>query len=126
MIAGTVCLMMILTGCKSGSDTASSTAAASASARTKTTAMKGDVYDSFTQAVNNRAAVDNYTVAVSNTYQMTYSDDTMDAYDMDGVLQIAGDTATISQNIDSNGLRSTFSGDWYGNRLYNTYNGITY
>lgn len=126
MIAGTVCLMMILTGCKSGSDTASSTAAASASARTKTTAMKGDVYDSFTQAVNNRATVDNYTVAVSNMYQMTYSDDTMDAYDMDGVLQMAGDTATISQNIDSNGLRSTFSGDWYGNRLYNTYNGITY
>lgn len=126
MIAGTVCLMMILTGCNSGSDTASSTASASASARTKTTAMKGDVYDSFTQAVNNRATVDNYTVAVSNTYQMTYSDDTMDAYDMDGVLQMAGDTATISQNIDSNGLRSTFSGDWYGNRLYNTYNGITY
>ncbi|MEE8807248.1 MAG: hypothetical protein SOI44_02380 [Lactimicrobium sp.] len=126
MLAGLICLMMIFTGCKSSGSAAVSSASASASSKVKTTAMKGDVYDSFVSSVNNRVSVDNYTVAVSNTYQMTYSDDTMDAYDMDGVLQMAGDTATISQNIDSNGLRSTFSGDWYGNRLYNTYNGITY
>ncbi|MCH4021604.1 MAG: hypothetical protein LKE61_12080 [Erysipelotrichaceae bacterium] len=127
MLAGILCLMMVFTGCKSKSISGASSASPSASSSSvRTTAMKGDVYSSFTSSISNRVTTDNYTVAVSNTYQMTYSDDTMDAYDMDGVLQMAGDTASISQNIDSNGLRSTFSGNWYGNRLYNSYNGITY
>lgn len=120
MLAGILCLMMVFTGCKSKSTSGASSASPSASSSSvRTTAMKGDVYSSFTSSISNRVTTDNYTVAVSNTYQMTYSDDTMDAYDMDGVLQMAGDTASISQNIDSNGLRSTFSGNWYGNRLYN-------
>lgn len=89
----------------------------------------GDVYQNYADAVNNRPEPDSYTIAVTNSYDMYYSDDTMSAYDMDEVLQVEGtddQTAHLTQNIDSNGMRQYFDGYYYGGRLYNTYNNISY
>lgn len=88
--------------------------------------VSGDVYTQYESAVENRSAADSYTITVNNSYNMHYSDDTMSAYDMDEVLQWDGETAHLFQNIDSNGLRQSFDGYYYGGRLYNTYNNITY
>lgn len=86
----------------------------------------GDIYGQYESAVENRTVADSYTITVKNNYDMHYSDDTMSAYDMDEVLQWDGETGHLSQNIDSNGLRQSFDGYYYGGRLYNTYNNITY
>ena len=63
--------------------------------------VSGDVYNQYQSAVENRTAVDSYTITVTNRYDMHYSDDTMSAYDMDEVLQWDGETAHLFQNIDS-------------------------
>ncbi len=88
--------------------------------------VAGDVYEQYTKAVENRKEIDDYTIAVKNSYTMYYSDDTMSAYDMDEVLQRDKDTAHLKQNIDANGMRQTFDGYYYDGRFYNSYNNITY
>lgn len=57
---------------------------------------------------------------------MTYSDKTLDTYLMDGVLETDGDSAHYEQHINADGMLSELNGDYYGGRLYNTYNSVNY
>ncbi len=94
------------------------------------TQMEGNVHESYASQVNNAASLDSYTVTVVNSYEMRYSDSTMSAYDLDGMLQVErakqNPVAHITQNINSNGLRFQMEGDYYDGRCYNTYNGVSY
>lgn len=100
------------------------------SKKEETTVPKAPVndasYTSYSEAIEHMQSAETYTVAVDNSYEMSYSDSTMSAYDMDGVLKVGKDATQYTQNIDANGLRSSFSGDYYDGRLYTSYNGVQY
>lgn len=121
-ISNVLLCVLLLSGC---SDTASESTA-SASSDTAVSAISGDVYSQYEATVNGYEAYTNYTVAVSNSYEMSYSDDTMDVFELDGVLQVNGDTAHYTQNINSNGTRSEMEGNYYDGTLYNVYNSVSY
>lgn len=122
--AALLALMMLVSGC--GSEKTGSTSSPEISGAP----MSGDVYENYTKSVDGAEDPDNATVAVSNSYEMHFSDETMDAYDMDEVLTYETDngdvTAHLSQNIDSNGMQSTLDGYYYGGRFYNSVNDVTY
>ena len=91
-----------------------------------TVSSTADEYADYAKLVDTASFSENYTVAVSNTYTMSYSDSSMSAYTMDGVLQVGRDASAYTQHIDANGMKSQFSGDYYEGRLYSTFNGVTY
>lgn len=118
--------LALLCGC---SNTAS-TATASASA-TSAAVMDTDAYTSYASAVKNAGTADSYSSAVNSTYKMAYSDNTTQIFTMDGTLEVSGIsnkniTAHSTQHISSKGTESNLSGWYYGGRLYNTYNSVTY
>ncbi len=67
-----------------------------------------------------------YTDTFRCTYELRYSDGTMQSFDLDGVLEVEEDRAHYTQNIYGNGASSVLEGWYYDGRLYNTYNGVTY
>lgn len=67
-----------------------------------------------------------YTESFQCTYEMAYSDNTKQTFDLDGVLEVDGEKAHYTQNIYGNGAASVLEGWYYDGRLYNTYNGVTY
>ena len=69
-----------------------------------------------------------YTAAVNNKYLLSFSDETQSAYEMDGIYEgnEADQTAHLSIHINSNGMKSVLDGYYLENRLYSTYNGISY
>lgn len=124
--AGIVLLCLMLAGCGSQS-AAEKTASPSAETEQKIRVS----YAEYQKAVQNVKEAQSYTAGVTCRYDMHYSDDTMDAFDMDAVLTYDGEDASdikahLSQNIDANGMKSTMDGYYYGGRLYNTYNNVTY
>ena len=80
----------------------------------------------YTTTLKNRKIESSWTVSVQSKYTMTYSDKTLDTYLMDGVLETDGDTAHYEQHINADGMVSELNGDYYGGRLYNTYNSVSY
>lgn len=80
----------------------------------------------YTTTLKNRKIESSWTVSVQSKYTMTYSDKTLDTYLMDGVLETDGDTAHYEQHINADGMVSELNGDYYGGRLYNTYNSVNY
>ena len=80
----------------------------------------------YTSALKNRKIESSWTVSVQSKYTMTYSDKTLDTYLMDGVLETDGDTAHYEQHINADGMLSELNGNYYGGRLYNTYNSVNY
>ncbi|MBF1124430.1 MAG: hypothetical protein HXL59_02460, partial [Solobacterium sp.] len=80
----------------------------------------------YTTTLKNRKIESSWTVSVQSKYTMTYSDKTPDTYLMDGVLEADGDTAHYEQHINADGMLSELNGDYYGGRLYNTYNSVNY
>lgn len=115
--------VLLLCGC-------SSTAAAS-TASASSTPVDGDTYTSYKNAVLNVKVPDSYAAAVNSTYKMAYSDNTSQIFTMDGTLEASGIssknvTAHMTQHISSKGTDSDLNGWYYGGRLYNTYNNVTY
>ena len=80
----------------------------------------------YTTALKNRKIESSWTVSVQSKYTMKYSDKTLDTYLMDGVLETDGDSAHYEQHINADGMLSELNGDYYGGRLYNTYNSVNY
>ena len=67
-----------------------------------------------------------YTETFRCTYELSYPNNTMQTFDLDGVLEVEEDEAHYTQNIYGNGASSALEGWYYGGRLYNTYNGVDY
>ena len=80
----------------------------------------------YTTTLKNRKIESSWTVSIQSKYTMTYSDKTLDTYLMDGVLETDGDSAHYEQHINADGMLSELNGDYYGGRLYNTYNSVNY
>ena len=80
----------------------------------------------YTTTLKNRKIESSWTVSVQSKYTMIYSDKTLDTYLMDGVLETDGDSAHYEQHINADGMLSELNGDYYGGRLYNTYNSVNY
>ena len=80
----------------------------------------------YTTTLKNRKIESSWTVSVQSKYTMTYSDKTLETYLMDGVLETDGDSAHYEQHINADGMLSELNGDYYGGRLYNTYNSVNY
>lgn len=97
---------------------------------TKLTKHSGDAFASYTESVNNACTVSSYSVGINSAYTMSYSDDTKDIFEFDGVLETEktdDDTkAHLTQNIESNGGTFNIEGYYYGGRLYNNYNDVKY
>lgn len=97
---------------------------------TKLTKHSGDAFDSYTESVNNAGTASSYSVGINSAYTMSYSDDTKDIFEFDGVLETekTGDDtkAHLTQNIESNGGTFNIEGYYYGGRLYNNYNDVKY
>lgn len=97
---------------------------------TKLTKHSGDAFDSYTESVNNAGTASSYSVGINSAYTMSYSDDTKDIFEFDGVLETEktdDDTkAHLTQNIESNGGTFNIEGYYYGGRLYNNYNDVKY
>ena len=97
---------------------------------TKITKHSGDAFDSYTESVNNAGTASSYSVGINSAYTMSYSDDTKDIFEFDGVLETekTGDDtkAHLTQNIESNGGTFNIEGYYYGGRLYNNYNDVKY
>ncbi len=121
----------LFTACSSTRSSVSITEDAEETAETVTTeTLTGDIHTQFIDNVQNALSADSYTATVVNSYMMSYSDDTMSAYDLDGVLEVedanSNPVAHFTQNINSNGLRSTMEGNYYDGIFYNVFNGISY
>lgn len=97
---------------------------------TKLTKHSGDAFASYTESVNNACTASSYSVGINSAYTMSYSDDTKDIFEFDGVLETEktdDDTkAHLTQNIESNGGTFNIEGYYYGGRLYNNYNDVKY
>ena len=97
---------------------------------TKLTKHSGGAFDSYTESVNNADTASSYSVGINSAYTMSYSDDTKDIFEFDGVLETekTGDDtkAHLTQNIESNGGTFNIEGYYYGGRLYNNYNDVKY
>lgn len=122
---------MVLAGCSSTTNTSQSSTSSSTETQTKKRKnLNGDAYESFSSSVENVKDSNSFSAAVNSTYTMSYSDDTKDIFEFDGVLEkevTDDDTkAHLTQNIESNGGNFTIEGYYYKGRLYNTYNNVNY
>ncbi len=122
--------VMVLTGCSSTTNTNQGSSTSSNKTEKKLTNHKGDAYESFANSVENVKDSDSFSAAVSSSYTMSYSDDTKDIFEFDGVIEkekTDKDTkAHVTQNIESNGGNFNIEGYYYKGKLYNSYNDITY
>ncbi|MBQ1447385.1 MAG: hypothetical protein IIZ14_09085, partial [Solobacterium sp.] len=83
--------------------------------------------DSSSTEIPSAARTDSvYTETFRCTYELSYPNNTMQTFDLDGVLEVEEDEAHYTQNIYGNGASSALEGWYYGGRLYNTYNGVDY
>ncbi|NCB32638.1 MAG: hypothetical protein EOM64_01935 [Erysipelotrichia bacterium] len=122
--------VLMLGGCSSGRKTSS--AVPSVSADATVTAVSGIVtgYENYAAALGSVKVADSYSAGVKCSYDMKYSDGSVQTYDLDGVLQVqnisSAPAAHMTQNINGNGMESAIDGFYYDGRLYNTYNNVTY
>lgn len=123
-----MCAVLLCCGCASKQNSSSSVIE-----EEKTdvlTKHPGDAYEEMISSISNRKKASSYSCAVNSTYTMSYSDDTKDMFILDGVLEMSetdDDTvAHLTQNIESNGGNFSIEGYYYGGRLYNSYNNVTY
>ncbi|NLH63956.1 MAG: hypothetical protein GX478_07165 [Erysipelotrichaceae bacterium] len=120
---------MMFCGCSSASGSASASASASPSASAQ--ALDTDAYTAYTASLKDKKTPDSYYAAVNSTYKMDYSDNSNELFVMDGTMEVSGiaanqPSAHTTQHISSKGTESDLSGDYYGGRLYNTYNNVNY
>ncbi len=119
----------LITGCSS-TNLSSKSSSTSSTTTKKLKNVSGDAYESFQNSVTNVKDVNSFSAAVNSTYTMSYSDDTKDIFEFDGVLEKEtkdDDTkAHVTQNIESNGGTFNLEGYYYNGKLYNTYNDVNY
>ncbi len=119
----------LITGCSS-TNLSSKSSLTSSTTTKKLKNVSGDAYESFQNSVTNVKDVNSFSAAVNSTYTMSYSDDTKDIFEFDGVLEKEtkdDDTkAHVTQNIESNGGTFNLEGYYYNGKLYNTYNDVNY
>ncbi len=119
----------LITGCSS-TNLSSKSSSTSSTTTKKLKTVSGDAYESFQNSVTNVKDVNSFSAAVNSTYTMSYSDDTKDIFEFDGVLEKEtndDDTkAHVTQNIESNGGTFNLEGYYYNGKLYNTYNDVNY
>ncbi len=120
---------LLLTGCSSSNQSSHSSTSTESTAN-KLKNHKGDAYESFSRSVENVKESNSFSVAVNSTYTMSYSDDTKDIFEFDGVLEKEKTDndikAHVTQNIESNGGTFNLEGYYYNGKLYNTYNDVNY
>lgn len=123
----TMALLVLTTGCATTSNTTTTTASPEETSVSTRIPVSEDAYEEYSEAVKNLVEEDSYTAAVSSMYRMKFSDDTYNVYTLDGVLEKDEDgTYHVTENFDSNGLPMSLEGYYYGGRLYNNYNDVTY
>lgn len=119
-----------ITGCSSLNQKANSSTSSETISTKVLKNLKGDAYESFSNSVKNVKDSNSFSAAVNSTYTMSYSDDTKDIFEFDGVLEkevTDDDTkAHVTQNIESNGGTFNLEGYYYKGKLYNTYNDVNY
>ena len=88
-----------------------------------------DVYTAYQESGNSRPSADSWTVSAICRYDLYIDEDSMISYALDGILEVNNSedpAAYLQQYINSDGMTSSMEGYYYGGRLYNSYNGITY
>ena len=114
----------LLCGCASSSSSAAeSTVSPSAEA-----SVSSDPFDRYQARISGIPERSSWTASVKEDYDMHFSDDTDQAYTLDGVIEMDEERsmAHVTQNINANGLASVLEGYYESGRLYNTYNGVAY
>lgn len=121
--------LLFLTGCTTAKKETSS-ANEGKQTNVRLTKHPGDPYEAYAGAIKNRKNADSWSAAVNSTYTMSYSDDTSDIFILDGTLEMqnvsSDPTGHLTQHIQANGGNFSIAGDYYGGRLYNSYNDVTY
>ena len=119
-----------ITGCSNSNQKTNSSTSSETTSTKNVKDLKGDAYESFSNSVKNVKDSNSFSAAVNSTYTMSYSDDTKDIFEFDGVLEkevTDDDTkAHVTQNIESNGGIFNLEGYYYKGKLYNTYNDVNY
>ena len=115
----------LLCGCASSSSSAVIESTASASSEAS---ASSDPFERYQAQISNMPERSSWTASVKEDYEMHFSDDTSQAYTMDGVIEMDEEQsmAHATQNINANGLASELEGYYESGRLYNTYNGVAY
>lgn len=124
MMKAWTAVLLIAAGCTADPSGESSGKTDSSSQEVKP--VYGDSEKAYHEACDNMTQSASFTAAVNSMYKMHFSDDTYDTYSFDGVLENDGETAHVKENFLANGLTSVIEGYYYGGRLYNVYNGVTY
>ena len=89
----TACLLaagLFLSGCASGTASAAASPSPSDSSSPVASAVSGDAYAAYQAAYQNQPQASAWTAAVKESYDMTFSDDTMQSFLLDGVLTLSG------------------------------------
>lgn len=119
-----------ITGCSNSNQKTNGSTSSETTSTKNVKDLKGDAYESFSNSVKNVKDSNSFSAAVNSTYTMSYSDDTKDIFEFDGVLEkevTDDDTkAHVTQNIESNGGTFNLEGYYYKGKLYNTYNDVNY
>lgn len=119
-----------ITGCSNSNQKTNSSTSSETTSTKNVKDLKGDAYESFSNSVKNVKDSNSFSAAVNSTYTMSYSDDTKDIFEFDGVLEkeVTDDEtkAHVTQNIESNGGTFNLEGYYYKGKLYNTYNDVNY
>lgn len=114
----------LLCGCASSSSSAAeNTVSPSAEA-----SVSSDPFNRYQERISSIPERSSWTASVKEDYDMHFSDDTDQAYTLDGVIEMDEEQsmAHVTQNINANGLASVLEGYYESGRLYNSYNGVTY
>lgn len=84
----------------------------------------------YSNAAEHAGLPDSWTAEVESTYDMTFSNESISRYHMDGIISVQDrkqdPKAHLQQNFNADGMNSSLSGWFYDDRLYITYNGVNY
>ena len=123
MVKAGIAALLLLAGCTADPSGQSSGQADSGS---EVKPVYGDSMALYKESLAGMKESGSVTSAVNSMYKMHFSDDTYDTYSFDGTLETNGSDAHIRENFLANGMASVIEGYYYGGRLYNVYNGVSY
>ncbi len=121
-------LALCLAGCASPAEdpqnTADTAAAETPSAETD------EITSEYNKVSGSLKDADSWTAEVRCTYDMSHENTSVSHYYMDGIIAVQDlkqdPKAHLRQNYSSDGMDSSLSGWFYGDRLYITYNNVDY
>lgn len=122
-------LALCLAGCAS-SDHDPQNTAESESASGKPAYETNEFTNEYNNVSGNLKDADSWTAEVQCTYDMSHQNTSISHYYMDGIIAAQDlkqdPKAHLRQNYSSEGMDSSLSGWFYGDRLYITYNQVDY